>query len=272
MNNTTRNDDQHAAPRLNGDTRLSVVLEGVPGALEYIVGLRPHDFERLRHPFMGKYMPPRISLRRVAAMAGITEAQLLRDLNTLAGQDAEAEDVYEATLPAQSPLKPPSWMAGVESENLHAVDVRPIDDVLGDPFPPISVAVKRMPPGSVIVLWHRWEPQPLYDIWQKMGIEWFARQEDADEWQIFIFKPAHHPLPTPAAAIAIELRHLSADEVAPRVVALLKQLRAGQRLEITGATPADEARMRRALEECGVEYEWSRGEAAPGKPMIRIAV
>lgn len=254
---------------LDGDTRLSVVLKEIPGALDYIVALRPHDFERLRHPFMGKYMPPRISLRRVAAMAEIPEAQLLRALKELAGQDAEITP--SATVAVQSPDAPPSWMEGVTTEKLHAVDVRPIDDVLGDPFPPISVAVKRMAPGAVIVLWHRWEPQPLYDIWQKMGISWFARQVAADEWQIFIHKPTTHRRPNPAQAIAIELRHLSDEEIAPRVVALWKELKAGQRLEITGATPQSRARMRQALDECGVEYQWSECEAA-GKPTIRVAV
>ncbi len=255
---------------LDGDTRLSVVLKEIPGALDYIVALRPHDFERLRHPFMGKYMPPRISLRRVAAMAEIPEVQLLRALKQLAGQDCATME--SAIGPAvQSPIAPPTWMKGVETETLHAVDVRPIDDVLGDPFPPISVAVKRMAPGAIIVLFHRWEPQPLYDIWQKMGIDWFARQLADDEWQIFIYKPADYRRPNPAVEIAIELRHLSDEEIAPRVVALLKELKAGQRLEITGATPESRARMRQALDECGVDYEWSENEAA-GKPTLCIAV
>ena len=56
---------------ISGDTRLNRVLDAIPTALDYIVSLRPHDFDRLHNPFMRKHMSPRISLRRVAAMVGI---------------------------------------------------------------------------------------------------------------------------------------------------------------------------------------------------------
>jgi len=73
---------------VSGETRLSQALGLIPGALEYIVSLNPHDFGRLHNPFMRKYMSPRISLRRVAAMAGIPEAQLLQGLSSLNGSEA----------------------------------------------------------------------------------------------------------------------------------------------------------------------------------------
>lgn len=260
------------APILTGDTRLSVVLDAVPCALEYIVSLRPHDFERLHHPFMRKYMPPRISLARVAAMAGIPAEKLLRDLRVLAGQDALGEVVCPTTasLP-QSPCDPPPWMRGIEWKSLRCVDVLPIDNALGDPFPPISVAVKRMQPGEVIVLLHRWEPQPLYDIWQKMGIEWFSERVKGDEWHVFLFKPPTHPVPSPAPSIAIELRYLSEAEAAPRVVAMFEQLQGGQSLEITGASPCVEEQVRAAMEkQHGGAHEWQSEAAAPDKTLIRI--
>ena len=69
---------------ISPDTRLSQILDAVPGALEYIVALDPHDFERLKHPMLRRYMSPRISLRRVAAIAEISEERLLDDLGRLA--------------------------------------------------------------------------------------------------------------------------------------------------------------------------------------------
>ncbi len=57
-----------AVPGISAETRLSQVLDAVPGALDYIVSLNAHDFGRLRNPVLRRYMSSRISLRRVAAM------------------------------------------------------------------------------------------------------------------------------------------------------------------------------------------------------------
>lgn len=65
---------------LSADTRLSLVLDVIPGAPDYIVSLNPHDFGRLRNPVLRRYMSPRISLRRVAAMVGLPETKIVEDL------------------------------------------------------------------------------------------------------------------------------------------------------------------------------------------------
>ncbi len=255
---------------LSGETRLSKALEAIPGALEYIVALNPHDFTRLQNAWMRKYMSPRISLRRVAAMANIPENQLLQGLAALSDEAEYSECEVRSALP-QSPTAPPDWMENIEPEKLHQVDVLPIDDVLGDPFIPISVAFKRMQPGAVILLRHRWEPQPLYDIWQKVGLEWFARRVAEDEWHIFIHKPMTFPVPSPSDTIILEVRHLSEEETAPRVVAVFEQLGAMQSLEITGATTEAQRRMRQAMDERYFDqYRWEETENALGKPMIFI--
>jgi hypothetical protein len=180
-------------PFITGETRLNIVLDTLPGALEYIVALNPHDFARLHNPVMRKFMSPRITLRRVAAMAGLTEAQLLAGLAGLgdAGSRPVPAGSDGAAAPAlpQSPTVPPAWLEGRADADLPWVDLLPLDDTQGDPFPPVSRAVKAMPPGSVIGLRHRWQPQPLYDIWARMGLEWFARQVAPDEWRIYVYKP-----------------------------------------------------------------------------------
>lgn len=275
--NTNRSDQKPAElPLLTGDTRLSVVLDAVPGALEWVVALRPHDFERLHNPFMRRYMPARISLRRVARMAEVPEAQLLRGLRALAGQSAPEKPLAAPEILPQSPPEPPFWMDEIEADSVRRVDVRPIDDVLGDPFPPISIAIKRMSPGEVIVLLHRWEPQPLYDIWAQMNIEWFSRQKAANEWHVFIHKPPTHPVPAPALVVVIELRHLSPEEAAPRVVAMFEQLRYGQTsaapsLDISGASTKIESQIRNAMEaRHGGAFVWTREAGGQGKTRIRI--
>jgi uncharacterized protein (DUF2249 family) len=248
-----RTDDETDKLKLSGETRLSQVLEKIPGALDYIVGLNPHDFQRLHNPLLRKYMSPRISLRRIALMVKISEAQLLHDLLKLAGEEEAAEEVLntistEASMP-KSPTEPPAWLNQTDLTKIHWVDVLPIDNVQGDPFPPISLAVKQMLPGTVIGIKHRWEPQPLYDIWQKLKLEWFARPLNPHEWHIFVYKPVGHLNHALVEVILVELKHLPQTELVPRVVGLFEQLETGQSLEISGAIPIYEQQIKLALEE-----------------------
>lgn len=180
-------------PFINGETRLNIVLETLPGALEYIIALNPHDFARLHNPVMRRLMSPRITLRRVAAMAGLGEAQLLAGLAALGGVPVgvapPGDGGASGSLPPQSPTVPPAWMDAVADADLTWVDLLPLDDTQGDPFLPVSLAVKAMPPGCVIGIRHRWQPQPLYDVWARMGLQWFARQVAPDEWRVYVYKP-----------------------------------------------------------------------------------
>lgn len=258
---------------LSGQTRLSQALKNIPGALEYIVSLNPHDFTRLHNAFMRRYMSPRISLQRVAAMAEIPTQQLLEGLSAL-----KEDSVVESTLDdkkrdssiAKSPVQAPSWMAGVNPKNVHHVSVLPIDDVLGDPFPPISVAFKWMQPGEVILLLHRWEPQPLYDIWQKIKLEWFTQEINSQEWHTYIHKPESFPAPTRPAVLMTAVGHLSEAEIPPRIVAMFEQLATGQEMRVFGFTSSDEERIENTMREKFPEkYEWERTEATAGTPVKR---
>lgn len=248
--------------KLTGQTRLKEALDTIPEALEYIVSLNPHDFKRLFNPFMRKYMSPRITLERVAVMAGVSLPDMLGNLQKLAGAPlariSEKTSTFNVTRPLpQSPATPPVWMKLVECPGLHWVNLLPLDEVLGDPLPPIVVAVKNMPSGGVIGIKHRWEPQPLYDIWQKMQLEWFSRQVDPEEWHIFVYKPPRLLPTAPGPVIYVELRHLPPQETGLRVSLMFGQLQFGQQLEITGATRETEPLVRQALEKDyhGL-YEW----------------
>ncbi len=263
--------------KLTGQTRLKEALDAIPEALEYIVSLNPHDFKRLHNPFMRKYMSPRISLERVAAIAGVPLPEMLGNLQKLAGEapptlpemTSSFNSIATSSLP-QSPATPPEWMKLAESPNLHWIDLLPLDEMLGDPLPPIVVAIKNMPPGGVVGLKHHWEPQPLYDIWQKMQLEWFSRQASPGEWHIFVYKPLKLLPSNAGPVIFVELRHLPPHETGLRVALMFGQLLSGQRLEITGATPENEPLVRQALEkDYPGQYEWQTN-VEKDKQVIRV--
>ncbi|MBF6612938.1 MAG: hypothetical protein IVW55_07380 [Chloroflexi bacterium] len=282
--------------QITGETRLNRVLDSIPGALDYIVSLNPHDFGRLRNPVMRRYMSPRISLRRVAAMARVEEERLIRDLARLrVGQGDEQGDEQadrgdktlaflardsaqllssprSAPLP-QSSATPPPWMLGIDESCLHWVDLLPIDDVLGDPMLPVTVAVRHLQPGVTIGIRHKWEPQPLYDIWQKMGLEWFARKISPDEWHIFVHKPSHSPpwVPlAPSRSILVELRHIPENEVPARVLVAFEQLEPGESMEMWVEPGGLERALSMLQERHAGEFTWEMKETTGDRDVVGV--
>lgn len=220
-------------------TKLNKVLDSTPGALEYIIGLNPHDFSRLNNPIMRKYMTPRITLKRVAAMAEIPANELVNHLNQLAGYEISEISNTRNTKnePNSAPLSPqkrPAWLK--PGSDFRIIDVLDIDDAVGDPLPPIIAATRRLQPGEIALLKHRWEPQPLYDIWTKTGFEWFTERVAHLEWYIYIYRPLHKAADEVSGRILILLDHLNPPEIAPRCATIFDQLAVGEWLEIASAS------------------------------------
>lgn len=71
------------------DTRLKKALDLDPRVVDYVVSLDPHDFERLRNPLMRRLMATRITLSRVAAMAGVLVGEMLERIAALGGIGVE---------------------------------------------------------------------------------------------------------------------------------------------------------------------------------------
>jgi len=179
---------------MNGDTRLSEALKASPAILDYIVSLNPHDFTRLHNPLLAKVMPPRITLRRIAAMVGMPVAELVARLNELAGIANHGDDcVDEKALPS-SAKEPPAWYKDANKDKILWVDVTSIDANHGDPMPPINIAINGSNEGDIIGIKHMWEPQPFYDIWHARGFEFWSQQQHPDLWYIFVHRPKRPPV------------------------------------------------------------------------------
>ena len=171
---------------VDGTSKLAAALDLGPGVLEYVIGLNPHDFARLRNPLMRKLMPKRIRLDRLARMVGMPLRELLAGIHRAAGLETDAAalvSVAETTVDALAgnPERPPEWASG---EPAAVVDLLEADERLDtDPILAIQRALAR---GAVVLLKHKWEPQPLYDIWSKTGVEHWTEQRSADEWWVWL--------------------------------------------------------------------------------------
>ena len=174
-------------PTISAATKLSKALDLHPNVLEYIVSLNPHEFDRLENPLMRKLMSPRITLGRVAVMTGTPVRTLLERVAELGGAVAEFDGPAPSTLP-ESPQQRPEWVSSANPALIRTVNLLPLDETLsGDPMPPVMLELKKLQTGEVLLIRHKWEPQPFYDVWAKMpGLEWFAEAVSDDEWHIWV--------------------------------------------------------------------------------------
>jgi hypothetical protein len=171
---------------IGAGTRLNVALGLHPDVLEYIVSLEPHDFARLQNPVMCRLMSPRITLGRVAVMAGVPVSDVLERIAMISGASIDLNDTA-SSLPASEGMRP-DWVGRAEQGSFNTVNLLPMDDALdGDPMIPVAKAIRLLEPGGVLLIRHRWEPQPFYDIWNRMqGIEWFSEPDQLDGWHIWV--------------------------------------------------------------------------------------
>ena len=172
--------------RITEQTRLNKALDLDPRVVDYIVSLSPHKFERLRNPLMRRLMSPRITLGRMAEMVHMPVEQLLDRVAVLGGVSV-ARVEQSGALP-QSPREAPSWVTGTDPATIRTVDLLSLDEALSaDPMPPVTTAIKALASGEALLIKHKWEPQPFYDVWNKMGgLEWFSAEIGPDEWWIWV--------------------------------------------------------------------------------------
>ena len=78
--------------RLDADSPLSAALELHPDVLDYILGLSPYAFGRLRKPATKRMLAPRLSLSRVSQMAGIPLLELILAIYTIAGEQLTLDE------------------------------------------------------------------------------------------------------------------------------------------------------------------------------------
>jgi hypothetical protein len=121
-------------------------------------------------------------------MVGIPEQEFIDKMNELCGLPLEKVDSTKAALPS-SEAEPPRWMDDIDENTLVWVDVLARDEKLDDPMPPINIAVNALKPGDTLGVKHKWQPQPLFDIWQGRGLEFWSCKMSEDEWHIFVHKP-----------------------------------------------------------------------------------
>jgi len=231
-----------AAVPIAANDRVSDVIARDEALIEVFVRHAP-QFSRLRHRSLRRIMARLVTVEQAARMGGVSLELLLRDLNsTLTGA---ANTVAPA--PVANPTRdvPPELLPRGEVVEL---DVR--DDLRSgrEPFSRIMAAVASLRADQVLLLRAIFEPVPLFAALAKRGFAHAARQDGADDWSIWFWRPEPMPAASaPAAApgegaaapdvpvpedatVVLDVRGLEPPEPLLRTLAALESLPVGHTL------------------------------------------
>ncbi len=177
------------------EMKVSEVLERWPELLEVLVEASP-AFRRLHNPLLRRTMPRLVTVAQAARIAGMPPEALVSRLNAALG----VEELPMDTPPAnESKLHtpPPPWLQTPVGARL---DVRPILEAGGEPFPKIMAAARTVEPGARLVLEAPFEPLPLYRVLAKQGFTAWCEQLGAQHYRVHFYRRAAPEQPEPARA------------------------------------------------------------------------
>jgi TusA-related sulfurtransferase len=152
------------------EMKVAEVLRRWPQLLQVFLEASP-AFQRLKNPLLRRTMPRLVTVAQAARIGGLTPEELVARLNRALGVEArppvpQAEESLLST-------PPPVWISAPVGFHL---DVRPVLEAGGEPFPHIMAAAKEVKPGKRLVLEVLFEPIPLYRVLAKQGfLAWCER-------------------------------------------------------------------------------------------------
>ncbi len=154
------------------EMKVAEVLERWPELLGVFLEASP-AFQRLKNPLLRKTMPRLVTVAQAARIAGLAPEELLARLNRALGLEVQGETPFPEEVESRVGTPPPPWLSAPLGVGL---DVRPILDAGGEPFPAIMAAAQRVRPGERLVLEVSFEPIPLYRVLAKQGfLPWCER-------------------------------------------------------------------------------------------------
>ncbi|AHM62709.1 hypothetical protein D770_22310 [Flammeovirgaceae bacterium 311] len=150
---------------VNQHTKIAVLLEHHPQALETIVSLNPR-FEKLRNPLLRRLMAGRTSIGMAASIAGCAEDDFFRVLRPLGFETAHKKQ--ESGNPKK---QMPHVLQSIEKEQVVSLNVRPVLEDGNDPLKEILATVKALKQGEVLKIINTFEPTPLIVMLQRKGFK-----------------------------------------------------------------------------------------------------
>ena len=161
-------------------TKVHDLLQAYPQLEEKLIALNP-KFKKLKNPILRRTVARVATLRQVAAVGGMSVADLVNTLRSYVGQEPIAIEEE------QSVQEAPSW---IEEQPAATFDANALLDAGQNPLAVVTKKLKELPPGVIVQLVADFLPEPLIEELRKKGYEVYARQE-GERYRTFIRSPRH---------------------------------------------------------------------------------
>ncbi len=161
------------------ETKLHALLEAYPQLEEKLLAMSPH-FAKLRNPVLRATIAKVATLRQVAAVGGLSLAELINNLRAAVGQMCG-----NFGGPAGSNERP-EWFAA-ERITLR-LDARPLLAAGEHPLNQVLSEIQQLQPGEIYELTTPFLPAPLLDAVRKKGLEVWSLPEAADLYRNYFCK------------------------------------------------------------------------------------
>lgn len=152
--------------KINGQTKISVIIKHNEGAIDAIAAINRH-FHKLRNPILRKILAARISIEDAARIGKCEVIEILQKLSAI-GFEIETRTQFSNEEKSITKYNT-EVMQAINSGKLKSLDVRPVLEKGTDPFSHIMEALKKLPDGYVLEVINSFEPTPLIKILNKKG-------------------------------------------------------------------------------------------------------
>ena len=162
-------------------TKIDTLLKTYPELEQYLMDLNP-KYKKLKNPVLRRTVAKIATLTQVAKIGGYEVMDLVNKLRTQVGQAPLNE-----TVPTEEEehKDAPEWITQPPVKELNATELLDNDK---NPLAELTIALKSMDPGDVLVLESEFLPAPLIDTVEKQGHEVYTKEADQTHYYTFTRK------------------------------------------------------------------------------------
>jgi len=161
-------------------TKIDTLLKTYPELEQYLMDLNP-KYKKLKNPVLRRTVAKIATLTQVAKIGGYNVMELVNKLRTQVGQAPLGGEVEQE----EESKEAPEWITQAPVKELNATELLDNDK---NPLAELTIALKSMEPGDILVLQSEFLPAPLIDTFKKQGHEVYTKEADETHYYTFIRK------------------------------------------------------------------------------------
>ncbi len=165
-------------------TKINTLLTTYPELELFLMNLNP-KYKKLKNPVLRRTVAKIATLSQVAKIGGYDVSELVNKLRAEVGQPPLEGGEHEEETAETDTAATPKW---ISQEPVVEIDADRILSEQKNPLAEVTIALKSMQSGDVLVIKSDFLPSPLIDTFKKQGHDVYALEEDDTHYLTFIKK------------------------------------------------------------------------------------